>query len=226
MRAEDKRIGPNKDEAEVEQRKRQDRAHDTEKRLEGYDDRTTRDPTVEAEKAERCTAMMRVIEAIFRKDLRPLDGLTGFSAAEMKALRYFEAAVKGRDVKSSQLVYAEDREDLLEQALAVLYPTLSHGMEDSALQLREQHDDLVDRVTLLREEIASKEDAQEDVIEARQRVLEADKADDDKDDDDAGDGEGDKDGDGDGDAKPKPATDADEDDAAAGDVGDGGMVVP
>jgi len=220
VRAEDKRIGPNKDEAEVEQRKRQDRAHDTEKRLEMFDDAMTRDPSAEAEKAERCRAMMRVIESIFRKDLRPLDGLTGFSAAEMEALKYFEAAVKGRDARNTHLVYAEDREDLLEQALAVLYPTLSHGMEDSATQLREQHDDLVDRVTLLREEIASKEDAQEDVIEARQRVVEEDKADDDKDDDD----DGDK-GDGDGDATPK-AEDDDDDDVPPGDVGDGGMVVP
>ena len=221
MRAEDKRIGPNKDEAEVEQRKRQDQAHDTEKRLETFDDRTTRDPSVEAEKAERCRAMMSVIDAIFRKNLRPLDGLTGFSAAEMEALRYFEAAVTGRDEKHAQIVYAEDREDLLEQALAVLYPTLSHGLEDSATQLREQHDDLVDRVTLLREEIASKEDAQEDVIEARQRLVEEDKADDDKDDDDD---DGDK-GDGDGEGTKKPDED-DDDDVPPGDVGDGGMVVP
>jgi hypothetical protein len=191
VRAEDKRIGIDKDEAETEQRRRQDRAHDEEKHLEQFDDRGTLDDKTESAKADHCSAMMRVMDAIFRKTQRPLDGLTGFSFEEEEALKFLEAAVKGRDAKLTHIVYAEDREDMLEQALAVLYPTLSHGMEHTAPALREEHDALVEKVTTLRKEIANKEDAQEDPIELRQRLVEEEAAADESDDeDDDGDAEG------------------------------------
>lgn len=226
MRAEDKRIGSDIDakQAEVEQLQRQDRAQESEQHLEQLDDLVTLDPAMEALKAERCQAMMGILDAIFHGDRDALARAQGFSSAEMEALSYFQAAVSGRDTRVDQLVYAEDRKDLLEQALAVLYPTLSHGMEQSAIVMREVHDALIQQVVELRHEIASKEDAQESVIELRQYQHEETKGDGDKDDDDDdGDTGGSGDGDGAGAAKPG---DADDDDAPAGDVGDSGVVVP
>jgi hypothetical protein len=227
VRAEDKRIGIDKDDAESEQRRRQDRAQDQERHLEAFDDLPTHQQQEhETGKRDRCAAMMRIVESIFRKDEKPLEGLTqssGFTAEELQALEFLEAAVKGRDAKLTHLVYAEDREDLLEQALAVLYPTLSHGMEQSASALRAAHDELVGQVTLLREEIASKEDAQEDIISDRQRVVEEDKADDEDDDDKDDDDDEEEDDKDDAAAADKSGDDDDdgEDDAAATD--DGGV---
>jgi hypothetical protein len=225
VRAEDKRTGIDKDEVESQQRRRQDRAQNHERNLEETDDLATHGEAEESAKRDRCAAMMSVVEAIFRKELRPLAGLTessGFSAEELRALEFLEAAVKGRHRRRSEIVYAEDREDLLEQALAVLYPTLSHGMEKSAEALREQHDELVERVSLLREEIASKDDAQADPLEVRQKVAEAKgdgDQDDDEDDADADEASAEGEASGTGDA----SDDDDEDDAEPGDAGDPGV---
>jgi len=219
VRAEDKRIGVDRDESEVEQTRRQDRAHADERLLETGDDRATaQDQAEELAKAAHCQSMMAAVAAVFRGDMRPLDGLVGFGLEEMEALKYLEAAVRGRDPKLTHLVYAADRRDLLEQALAVLYPTLSHGMEQSAAPLAELHDVLVGQVTLLRGHLSQLEDAEEDVFELRQRVTETKADDGDKDDDDEpGDGEDPTGG------TPRPDDEDDDDDTDRGDVGDPGV---
>jgi hypothetical protein len=194
MRADQKTL--ELEEEQVDARKREARARDHEGELEMTEGEVAHKDVYESEAtADRYKRTLEVVEAIFRsKDRRgpgvmtPLDGLTGFSAIEMEALRMLEMAVKGRDPKHTHLVYAEDRRDLLEQALLVLYPNLAHGLDSRFDALREQHDRLVSQVVELRGEILQLEDAQEDlldILQVRRMEEEEAKDDGDKDDDDS-----------------------------------------
>jgi hypothetical protein len=82
---------------------------------------------------------------------------------ELKALEALQAAVSGKDGKLSQFVYATDRQDLLEQALAVLQPKV---MSD----LTKPFDDLIARVAQLRHGLQELEDAQDELLEANREV--------------------------------------------------------
>jgi hypothetical protein len=87
---------------------------------------------------------------------------------DLRALHALRAAVNGRDEELSQFIYASDRRELLEQALAMLQPTIAV----LAGELR----DLVHRVGGLRHELKDLEDAQDELLEANQD-LPRDKAD-------------------------------------------------
>ena len=82
---------------------------------------------------------------------------------ELRALEALKAAVTGRDGELSQFVYASDRRDMLEQALAVLQPRV---MSD----LTRPFQDLVQRIGLLRHDLKDLEDAQDELLEANQEV--------------------------------------------------------
>jgi hypothetical protein len=82
---------------------------------------------------------------------------------ELRALEALKAAVTGKDGELSQFVYASDRRDLLEQALAVLQPRV---MSD----LTRPFQDLVQRIGLLRHDLKDLEDAQDELLEANQEV--------------------------------------------------------
>ena len=102
-------------------------------------------------------------------------------ARELKALQALQAAVEGKDAKLSQFVYASDRRDLLEQALAVLQPNFVTGDEQHA-QLLGAYGDLIERVGLLRHGLVELEDAQDDllVVEGAAVVTKTDADQDDK----------------------------------------------
>jgi hypothetical protein len=90
-------------------------------------------------------------------------------ARELKALEALQAAVEGRDANLSQFVYAADRRDLLEQALAVLQPNFVTG-DDKHAQLLGAYHDLIESVAALREGLLDKEDAQDDLLRANTHV--------------------------------------------------------
>jgi hypothetical protein len=92
---------------------------------------------------------------------------------EKRALEALKAAVDGRDAQLNQFVYAADRREMLEQALAVLQPSFvydHHGLAD-----------VIHRVGELRGRLSSLGDAQDELMDANKDVG-ITKADGDKDD--------------------------------------------
>jgi hypothetical protein len=99
---------------------------------------------------------------------------------QLVALEALKAAFEGKDSKLSRFVYAEDRRQLLEQALAVLQPELAALGHQGAL-----FEELIGKVSTLREKLDHLEDSEEELIEGRVRLEEGHAGDtDDKDDDD------------------------------------------
>jgi hypothetical protein len=99
-------------------------------------------------------------------------------ALEMQGLIALQEAVRGKSHDLGKYVYASDRRDLLERALAVLQPDLSRADSGTARELHAQLDDLMQRVGELREKLEDLEDAQEELLEAYQKAeLEAGTAD-------------------------------------------------
>lgn len=86
-------------------------------------------------------------------------------ARELCGLAALQAATTGRDSQLSQFVYASDRRDLLEQALAILQPTI--GELPGAFEL------LVQKVGELRQQLKGLEDAQDELLEANTEVAAA-----------------------------------------------------
>ena len=82
---------------------------------------------------------------------------------ELRALAALKAAVTGRDGELSQFVYASDRRDLLEQALTVLQPEVMR-------ELTKPFQELVARIGNLRNDLKDLEDAQDELLEANQKV--------------------------------------------------------
>jgi hypothetical protein len=74
-----------------------------------------------------------------------------------------QVAVEGKSHDLGTFVYAQDRRDLLERALAVLQPDLTEADSGTARELQAQFDDLVQRVGELREHLGDLEDAQGEI---------------------------------------------------------------
>jgi hypothetical protein len=94
---------------------------------------------------------------------------------ELDALEALKTAVEAKDGKLSRFVYATDRQELLEQALAVLQPKLA---KDRAL-----FDDLVARVGELRDNLRRLEDAEDELLVTEVKDVKLVDAKDDDDDD-------------------------------------------
>jgi hypothetical protein len=82
---------------------------------------------------------------------------------ERDGLIALKVAVEGKSHDLGTFVYAQDRRDLLERALAVLQPDLTEADSGTARELRAQYDDLVQRVGELREHLGDLEDAQGEI---------------------------------------------------------------
>jgi hypothetical protein len=89
---------------------------------------------------------------------------------EAGALEALQTAVRGRG-SLGEIVYASDRRDLLEQALAVLQPDLVHAQDQSVRELVAQFTDLTERVGELRHTLADLEDSQDELLEAHQKAV-------------------------------------------------------
>jgi hypothetical protein len=96
---------------------------------------------------------------------------------ELRALEALQVATSGRSSNLNQFVYASDRRDMLERALAVLQPNLIHADDKTAHELQAQFADLSERVGQLRATLTDLEDAQDELLESHQKeALEAGQA--------------------------------------------------
>ncbi len=112
------------------------------------------------------------------------EGVAGLSEEERDGIDAMESAVIGRDRKADQIIYAEDRLDLLNRALAVLQPTLAVALLPELEQLRDQFDSLVERVGDLRDHLEQLDGAQEEIFEQDREEAQGDDAPDEDDGDD------------------------------------------
>jgi hypothetical protein len=172
VRAEDKEVDGPELERDIE------RQRDSE--LEKSDDEELPEIQSEADQTtEHRGQVIGLVRAILDREHVVVDNQQ-LPARELKALEALQAAVEGRDHNLSQFVYASDRRDLLEQALAVLQPNFVTGDEKHA-QLLGAYGDLIERVATLREGLVDKEDAQDDLLRGNTHVDET-KAEGDQDD--------------------------------------------
>jgi len=124
------------------------------------------------------------IHGIFRGNEVDVEALAGLSGDEKAAMRVLAEAVRGTELEDEgDMIYAEQRLSMLNQALAVLQPTLAMGLAPELADVRDSYDTLVDEVTALRDLLLSKEDAQEEMF-AQDRVVEQGEGGDTDDDDD------------------------------------------
>lgn len=153
MRFEDKEVdGP---ELELEQERQSELEEEDEEKL----------PELETDKSQDTTeenlvamAMRDILERrhIVVNDLR-------VSKREKQALEALKTAVEGKDKDLNKFVYAEDRRDLLEQALAILQPNLVASMDTT-------FKDMIHRVGELRHGLKELEDAQDELMDANEKV--------------------------------------------------------
>jgi len=108
---------------------------------------------------EHREALLSATRRIFACETIIVDTLQ-LPARELRALEFLQAAVEGRDRDFAKFVYAEDRRDMLEQALAVLEPILEHGDDAVVRDLG----DLRTHVGELRERLLDLEDAQDELL--------------------------------------------------------------
>lgn len=105
-------------------------------------------------------AIMGAVLAIIERRELSLDELE-LSEQERSALEALRTAFDGKDPRYAEFVYAEQRRELLEQALAALQPALALDLSHAS-ELRLTYDRIVEEVTELRERLEQLEDAQDD----------------------------------------------------------------
>ncbi len=151
------------------------------------------------------TAMKSILEG------QPLDlEELHLSEQERSALAAMRAAFIGKDARYNKFMFAEQRRELLEQALAALQPMLALDVSREPA-LRENYDMLVEEIAELREYLVSLEDAQDDEMLTQHGIGKGEESE--QEDDDKGDGDkddGKNDGKNDGDPKPSALSDGPE----------------
>jgi hypothetical protein len=105
--------------------------------------------------------VVEAVRAIFERRQVVVNDLA-LPKRELEALEALKAAVDGKDTMLARFVYADDRQKLLEQALAVLQPALAHHAAAIG--------DLVARVGVLRHELEQLEDSEDELLVARRAV--------------------------------------------------------
>jgi len=89
---------------------------------------------------------------------------------ESRALEALQVASSGKSRDLGQFVYATDRRDMLERALAVLQPDLTHADDQTARELSAQFADLSARVSELRQALTDLEDSQDELLDGHQKA--------------------------------------------------------
>ena len=112
---------------------------------------------------ERRTRLLGAIRMILGRERVAIEQL-GMPARETRALLALRAAVEGKSAELGQFVYATDRRDLLERALGVLQPDLTHTDDKTARELHAQLADVSRRIGELRHQLTSLEDAQDELL--------------------------------------------------------------
>jgi hypothetical protein len=139
---------------------------------------------VPAQAAGHFEQVMHVLGAVFRGEELDVEAITELSVDEKAAIEALRDVVRGRDSTEDQLLYAEERLGLLNQALSVLQPTLAMALTPELAALRDEYDAVVEEVVGLREHLESLDSAQEEIFEQdRERFVEVPDTDDKPDDD-------------------------------------------
>jgi hypothetical protein len=112
---------------------------------------------------ERRTQLLGTIRMILGRERVDVERLE-LPARETRALLALRAAVEGKSAELDQFVYASDRRDLLERALGVLQPDLTHTDDKTAHELHAQLADMSQRIAELRQQLSSLEDAQDELL--------------------------------------------------------------
>jgi hypothetical protein len=89
---------------------------------------------------------------------------------EARALEALQVARTGKSRDLGSFVYASDRRDMLEQALAVLQPNLTRADDQTARELHAQFADLAARVGELRHQLTELEDSQDELLEGHAKA--------------------------------------------------------
>jgi len=151
-------------------------AHAESRQREDIEDRgeeTLPEPILEAMASaslERSAHLLGAVRILL--DGQSLDiGALQMSTTETVALEALQVATTGRGALG-EFVYAEDRRDLLERALAVLQPDLSRADNQTARELNAQIADLASRVGEIRETLSALEDAQDEAENEHRAVPE------------------------------------------------------
>ncbi len=137
--------------------------------------------------------VLAVVQAIFEERTESMPDLDALelSVQEKSALQALQTAYTGRETRYNTFVYAEQRRELLEQALAALQPMLALDVSASA-ELRDTYERMVEQVTELRENLLNLEDSQDDEVLMREALKKEE-----QESDDADQGDGDRDADAD-----------------------------
>lgn len=155
MRAEDKEVDGLELEKETERQRESELENEDEEELAELQSSEDRD-------TEHRGSVMAAMRAILDGDHVIVDELA-LPARELRALEALQAAVEGKDAKLSQFVYATDRKNLLEQALAVLQPNFVTGNSQHA-QVLGTYSELIEKVADLRTGLLDLGDAQDDLL--------------------------------------------------------------
>jgi hypothetical protein len=176
LRAEDKDVDGLELEKQTERQRETELQEEDEEELAELQSSEDRD-------AEHRGSVMAAMRAILDGEHVVVDELA-LPARELRALEALQAATEGKDAKLSQFVYATDRKDLLEQALAVLQPNFVHGDAQHA-QVLGTYSDLIEKVADLRNGLTELGDAQDDLLHGNPQLAKdaGDKDDDDTEDD-------------------------------------------
>jgi predicted RNase H-like nuclease (RuvC/YqgF family) len=167
VRFEDREIAGAETDREIEQARQNELEHDDEREL----------PAIQPLEVLDDKSEHRVIDAM-RSILEHRSFVINDLALpkrELDALEALKTAVEAKDGKLNRFVYATDRQELLEQALAVLQPKLA--------QHRGMFDELVAKVSELRGDLRRLEDAEDELLVTEVKDLKVVDAKDDDDDD-------------------------------------------
>ncbi|HET7505129.1 MAG TPA: hypothetical protein VFK02_29120 [Kofleriaceae bacterium] len=118
--------------------------------------------------SERRNQLLGAIRMIFERQTLTVAELH-LPTRETLALEALQVATTGRAADTDQFVYATDRRDMLERALAALQPDLIHADDQSARELAAQLADLTEQVAELRHQLTELEDSQDELLEGHQK---------------------------------------------------------
>jgi hypothetical protein len=120
------------------------------------------------EQRSRHDDVLAAVQTIFAGKKPEFEQLQ-LSRQERSALQSLRSAYVGKDPHYGTFVFAEQRREMLEQALAALEPVLALDIS-TVPELREGYAQLVLQVTELREKLLGLEDSQDDELVTHERV--------------------------------------------------------
>ena len=117
--------------------------------------------TLDDREALRRDQLFELTRAILAGEDSAFSEFAELSRIDRLALEALATAISGRDLASTQLVFADDRRQLLELALAALQPALAHGAQLPDSKLARELVNMVDTVGELRVTLTNLSDAQD-----------------------------------------------------------------